>query len=274
MEAGPESPPRNESLPKARLAEHGVDRDKLSRLERAPATLCGYLCADDRELFAEDMVSKRAWARNAVHAKRTRLPDRKVASEHIPDGRFEQQPMRLDASTRAPTVAIRVVEGEAVSAGEGIVKDTQKLARRRSGGPPHVVARRRPDDHPPAQRAQLARADRREAAQELRQSGTSCLVPRQIACFSRQASGEPERCDLGDRQMHGRCSAATLQTKSATAAWFPGDREAACAERSEIPEHGPPGHRELLGERADRGSILGMQQVGQHQEALGSRHLW
>src|ERR1051325_7489475 len=66
-----------------------------SRIERAPPALRGDLGTDEREILAEDVVPEQTRTRNAVHAKHARLPDRKIAGKHIPDGRLEQQAMRL-----------------------------------------------------------------------------------------------------------------------------------------------------------------------------------
>ena len=73
--------------------------------------------------------------------------------------------------------------------------------------------------------------------------------------------------------MHGCRAAIALQAKSATPPRRPRDRETAGTECGEISEHGPPRHGELFGERADRGAVPGIQQVRQHEEALGSGHL-
>src|SRR5262249_5001017 len=126
---------------------------RLSRIERAPPALRRDLGTDDREILAKDVVPQQARTRNAVHPKHARLPDRQITGEHVPDGRLEQQAMRLDMSTRAAAVAVRVAERETASSGEGIVEDPQKLVRGSSRGSPHVIARRRADDDPAAQSA-------------------------------------------------------------------------------------------------------------------------
>src|ERR1044071_89731 len=102
-----------------------------SRIERAPPALRGDLGTDDREILAEDVVPEQTRTRNAVHAKHARRPDRRIAGKHIPDGRLEQQAVRLDTSTRAAAIAVRVAERETTSPGEGIVEDEQELMRGR-----------------------------------------------------------------------------------------------------------------------------------------------
>lgn len=63
------------------------------------------LCLDDVHVRLEDDVMQKARARNAVHAERPRLAFVDVAREHVPDGRLDQQPMRLDSSNRLPALS-------------------------------------------------------------------------------------------------------------------------------------------------------------------------
>jgi hypothetical protein len=78
--------------------------------ERTPPFRVGKLVPDHLKVGAEYNLRQQSRPGNPVHPKRARCSFVDVSREHVPDGRFHEKPMRLDASSCPPTLAIGVVE--------------------------------------------------------------------------------------------------------------------------------------------------------------------